>query len=438
MSPLALIAKAFGYQVQGSDPESNYLTDILTAQNIKIFSQQCAANVQDVGTIIYSSAIKETNPEFAAAEGRCRMHRSDLLRHFLEQQFAVTVAGTHGKTTTTAMIAHMLECLGQNPVAAVGGMLQGYKTPALTGNGSIMVAEADESDGTFLKYHPNIGVLTSVDQDHLDYYHSLDELMEASLQHLKHIDAEGIAVVNWDDRGSREVGSLYTGERLTYGFRLGADIRGMNFQAYHDYLTFDAMVEKDRVTCRVPAIGKHNANNALGVLAVARALKLNIQDAAESLASFPGVKRRMSLTYSSAMVRVYDDYAHNPGKIAACLAGVREAFPEFKILAYFQPHRYSRLKTMYPDFLKAFQDCDQLTIFPVFAAGESVDPQFSLTTMTQDFLNAGRIPTVSASSFSDCLGKLEKVPSHPQVHITIGAGDVWKLSELIRDFYEKT
>lgn len=439
MAPLALIANAWGYKVQGSDTESSYFTELLLKQDIKLFPQQSANNLQGVGTVVVSSAIKADNPELLAArQNNCDiLHRSDLLNHFLSAFRAITVSGTHGKSTTSAMIAYMLEAMDLRPTAAVGGLLLKYNSPALLGFNELMVAEADESDGTFLKYHPDIAVLTSVDNDHLDHYKSFEELMTANLKYLHHLKPEGKAIINWDDKGSHEVGGQFEGDRLTYGFRLGSDVRGLSLKSYHDHIIFDAMVERDRITCKIPVIGQHNANNALGTLAIARALNLDVKQAAAALGDFPGVKRRLSLIYSSPLLRVYDDYAHNPGKIMACLNGLRNAFPDFNIHVFYQPHRYSRLLTMYDEFTRSFSSCDRLTVLPVFAAGEPIQNDFSLSAFCGSIQENVNYPVDWASSFRECLDKLDSTPTKPSVYLTLGAGDVWKLSELIRDFYEK-
>lgn len=439
MAPLALIANGWGYNVQGSDTESSYFTELLIKQKITVFPQQSATNLQKVGTVIVSSAIKEDNPELLAArQNNCDiLHRSDLLNHFLSAFRSITVSGTHGKSTTSAMIAYMLESMDLKPTAAIGGLLLKYNSPALLGFNDLMVAEADESDGTFLKYRPDIAVLTSVDYDHLDHYKTFDELLSANLQYLHHLKPEGKAIINWDDKGSHEVGGQFEGDRLTYGFRLGSDIRGLSLKSYHDHIIFDAMVERDRVTCKIPVIGQHNANNALAALAIARAMGLNVKQAASALVDFPGVKRRLSLIYSSSMIRVYDDYAHNPGKIMACLLGLRHAFPDFNIHVFYQPHRYSRLVTMYDEFTRSFLSCDRLTVLPVFAAGEPIDSGFSLSAFCESIQENVSYPVDWASSFRECLDKLDSTPAKPSVYLTLGAGDVWKLSEQIRDFYEK-
>ena len=434
MSPLAEIAIFQGYQVSGSDLYESNVTKRLQELGAKLFFGQSPDHLPSNATVVISSAIDDSNVELQAAKNQNLrvIHRSDLLVILSGSKKLITVAGSHGKTTTTAMIAHMLHELGLAPTAAVGGIVEGFESSALTGDGEYFLAEADESDGTFLKFNPYISILTNADVDHLDFWENEEELHKAFSNYLKNTDEEGNIIVCWDNRGSYLIGCESKSiNRLSYGFRIGSDIRAINWEGNGHNTIFSAMIDKTPVTVNIPAIGQHNVLNALCALTVAQALELNIQEAAESLSRFSGVKRRMSLIFSSQKFKVYDDYAHNPGKISACIKGLKNAWPSQSLVVLFQPHRFSRLRTLYNEIISSFKEADSVFIFPVYHAGEPIDKNFSGPQLASDIAHHSKTTATYSEEFDQFLEKSLRIINKPTTILTVGAGDIWKLTEKI-------
>jgi UDP-N-acetylmuramate--alanine ligase len=373
MSPLAEIAARTGFEVSGSDQSNPQEGQRLSSVGVRFFNHHDSANLTDVKTVIYSSAIPADNAEMQAArkkKGVELLHRSDFLAELLSHHQAITVAGTHGKTTSSAMIAHMLKELGLNPSAAVGGKLLSDDSYCLVGSGELFVAESDESDGSLLKYKPLIGVLTNVAKDHMDFFKDESHIFETFRQYLENILPDGFAIIGWDNPISRALGNEFSGQKLAYGFSFGCDVRGRDFAVTRQGIKFMAQVERDAVSCFVPTLGKVNAINALCALSVARALDLDVQQASEALASFKGVGRRLNIICSNERLRVVDDYAHNPDKIEAAIAAVKDAWPETRLTVCFQPHRYSRISNLLKEFASSFKRADHVLVLPGYGSGE--------------------------------------------------------------------
>lgn len=434
MSALAELAFRRGLQVRGSDTKSSIVTDRLAALGIKIALEHKASAVEGARTVIRSSAIQDTNPEILAAKQLDIpvIHRSDLLASLMQNKQAITVAGTHGKSTTSAMVVHMLSSLGLDPEAALGGAMRQYQSSARSGNGDFFVAEADESDGSFLRYDPFCAVVTNIDQDHMEYFRSAAGLEQAFSAHLNKIHPDGFAVVGWDSPILRGVAQNVSVRRITFGFVLGSDVRALGYRCNQGETFFTAIVERDQVECKLPTIGRHNVQNALAVLAVARGLDLDVTAAAASLASFPGVERRMNLVHKSEDVALFDDYAHNPGKIAACVQALRDSFQDWQIHVIFQPHRYSRLETMYHDMLKAVSSADLVHMLPVYSAGETSEQDFSPARLASDLKSLYGVSSVPCENFESVTNSVMSHLKPPAVVLTVGAGDVWKAARLLK------
>lgn len=431
MSPLAELAVAAGHTVRGYDVKESKTLSHLRSRGVVCFSDQQAATPEDQEIIVYSSAIKESDQMLSAAKKRrlTVWHRSDWLAYLMEGSQSICVAGTHGKTTTTAMIAHILIELGLDPSLALGGTLLSLASSARHGKSNLFVAEADESDGSFLKYHPFIGLVTNIDADHLDHFKDQAAIDQAFLTFLNQVDEDGRAVIGWDDKRTRSVGLASEAPRLAYGFNIGCDIRGMNYRVENGRSAFTAIVERDSLECTLPMFGRHNVLNALGALAVCRGLDLDMKKAAAALATFPGVARRMQRLKASLALHVYDDYAHNPGKIAAAVSAMREAFPDRHLFVVFEPHRYSRLETLYYGFTSAFVQADDVLVTPVFAAGEVAPRAFDMKRLAEDISTQS---AVHAAAYPDFASVVQYVKSHltkPAVVLTVGAGDCSQIAE---------
>jgi len=435
MAPLAEILLSHGCEVKGSDPVGNSFTQRLEKLGITIYNKQLAENLSGVSTVVYSSAIQDSNPELSAAKSNnlTVLHRSDLLKKLLSDRYAITVAGSHGKTSITALITHMLSELGVDPTAAVGGRMLNINSPARVGKGKIFVAESDESDGSFLKYEPQISVLSNIEADHLDFHKDLNGLSSSFLKYLKNTKEDGCSVVCWDDPLCREVSEQAGVNRLAYGLSLGCDVRAVNIRTENGWTEFTAVVERDQVPCKVNLIGQHNVLNCLAALAVARSLDLNIADAAKCLESYSGVARRQNLIYESKDLLIYDDYAHNPGKISACLKALKDNFKSHKLYAVFQQHRYSRLATTFKETCLAFHHADHVFNLPVYSAGEPVDDNYDLKTLTRSITEASKVSCTPINDINQAPVEILKNIQKPAIIITVGAGDVWTIGEKLKE-----
>ncbi|MBC7661776.1 MAG: UDP-N-acetylmuramate--L-alanine ligase [Chitinophagaceae bacterium] len=435
MRPLAEIAHLKGFHVSGSDQSRSTNVERLIAAGIPVAAEHTAANLPPKPCeIIISSAIKADNPELKAAceQGYSIVHRSDLLKLLMVGKKAICVSGTHGKTSTTAMLAYMLHALELDPTAAIGGELVGLEKSSFVGSGDYFVAECDESDGSFLKYDPFISIVTNIDLDHLDHYGDIEGLKKAFLSFIQKTDKDGCAVVGWDNPIVRELMSSFSGSKLAFGTRMGSEVRGTRFTSHGRTVAYEAVVDKTLVASEAALVGKHNFQNILCCLAVANVLELDLAAAALALSHYPGVGRRFSLMAEYAGVKIYDDYAHNPGKIRSCIEGARSAFPSERILIIFQPHRYSRLETMYNEFMQSFGAADEVFVLPVYAAGETSTRDFSPARVAKDIQDASK---VRASKYeTDVLKARLSHQQSPTVLITIGAGDVWRLSQEWKEF----
>lgn len=434
MSGLAELCINRGLSVSGSDLRSNDITAHLEKLGAKVFSGHAKENIGSAEVVVYSSAVAKDNPELVAADkaGKTLFHRSDLLALAMKGKKSITVAGTHGKTTTSAMIGYMLERYGLDPVIICGGTMNAYDSTVFCGKSDIVVAEADESDGSFLKYQPFLSVTTNIDFDHMEYFRNKEGLSKAFLSYARATHKEGTAIVGWDSALCREVMSELTTPKLAYGFLIGSDVRALNPVTKEGVTNFTAIIEKDRLDCRLNMIGKHNVQNALCCFAVARALKLDLKKVAEILATFPGVKRRQEVVFKSENVTIFDDYAHNPGKISALVTSIKDSWKSKELLVAFQPHRYSRLETMYDEMIGSVQAADQVFVLPVYTAGETTDKDFSSERLAADISARFGIVAHPCSGITDATMKILKALKPGSLVLTVGAGDVTQVSKELR------
>ncbi len=382
MSAIAEVLHDRGIPVRGSDLKDGANVRRLMGKGIQVRVGHSAANIEGARQVVLSSAVKSDNPEVVAAEaaGLPVFSRAESLASLMADMNSVCVTGSHGKTTTTSMIAWIFEKAGFDPTVITGGIINSWGTNARIGHGDWMVVEADESDGTFVKLPTRIGVVTNIDPEHLDYYKSLDALHEAFRQFFAQIQPDGLAIAGIDHPVVRQIieTNPYTDGRrlLTYGKSLDADLRLVEMHSNGGTVHFDAVLS-DRVKSGARRLngvslllpGQYNALNALAAFAVASEAGIDEHIALEALASFEGVKRRFTRTGAWNGVAIYDDYAHHPAEIAAVLRAARGA-TSGRVIALVQPHRYSRLKNLFDEFCACFADSDTLIVAPVYSAGE--------------------------------------------------------------------
>lgn len=379
MSGIAEVLHNLGYKVQGSDQADSANVQRLRDKGIACFVGHRAENLGDAEVVVVSTAIRKSNPELMAAREKLLpvVRRAEMLAELMRFSQAIAIGGTHGKTTTTSMVATLLEAGGLDPTVINGGIINAYGTNARMGAGEWMVVEADESDGTFLRLPAEIAVVTNIDPEHLDHYGSFDKVREAFRQFVENVPFYGFGVMCIDHPEVQAlVGRIEDRRVVTYGENPQADVRYSNVRMDGAVSTFDVSI-RDRKSGRqtdiqglkLPMPGRHNVSNATAGIAVAHELGLDAEAIRRGLAGFSGVKRRFTLTGTWNGAQIFDDYGHHPVEIKAVLAAAREAC-KGRIVAISQPHRYTRLRDLFDDFASCYNDADTVLIAPVYTAGE--------------------------------------------------------------------
>jgi UDP-N-acetylmuramate--alanine ligase len=379
MSGIAEILHNLGYQVQGSDVAENANVRRLRTLGVPVQVGHAPKNVEQAQVIVVSSAVKADNPEVEAARERFIpvVRRAEMLAELMRLKWSVAVGGTHGKTTTTSMVAALLDAAELDPTVINGGIINAYGTNAHLGDGDWMVVEADESDGTFTKLPSTIAVVTNIDPEHLDHYGTAEALHHAFEVFIENIPFYGFAVLCIDHPVVQQlIGRISDRRVVTYGFSPQADVRVENMHSSPTGVSFDAVIadrlagsERTLKELHLPMLGKHNVQNALAAVAVADEMDIGEDVIRKGLAGFGGVKRRFTRTGEAGGVTVIDDYGHHPVEIAAVLSAARSA-TEGKVVAVVQPHRYTRLSALFEDFCTCFNDADHVIVADVYEAGE--------------------------------------------------------------------
>ncbi|MCH6577255.1 MAG: UDP-N-acetylmuramate--L-alanine ligase [Proteobacteria bacterium] len=380
MSGIAEILHNLGYTVQGSDVAENANVKRLTEIGIPVSIGHDANNLGDAQVVVVSSAIKMDNPEVIAANARliAVVRRAEMLAELMRLKWSIAVGGTHGKTTTTSLVAAMLELAGLDPTVIIGGILNAYGSNARLGAGDWMVVEADESDGTFVKLNATIAVVTNIDPEHLDFYGDFDALRQAFVSFTENIPFYGFAAMCIDHPEVQAMIPLISDRKIvTYGLSAQADVRAVDIAVTEAGTVFDVVIA-DRNTDAIRTLerielamhGEHNVQNALAAIAVASEMGIEDEVLRQSLAGFSGIKRRFTKTGEFAGITVIDDYGHHPVEITAVLKASRDAYSG-SIIAVVQPHRYSRLEALFEDFCTCFNDADTVIVADIYAAGET-------------------------------------------------------------------
>ena len=379
MSGIAEVLHNLGYKVQGSDQADGANVQRLREKGIECFVGHRAENLGEAEVVVVSTAIRKSNPELMAAREKLLpvVRRAEMLAELMRFRQAVAIGGTHGKTTTTSMVAALLEAGGLDPTVINGGIINAYGTNARMGDGEWMVVEADESDGTFLKLPADIAVVTNIDPEHLDHYGSFDKVRDAFRQFVENVPFYGFGVMCTDHPEVQAlVGRIEDRRVITYGGNAQADVRFVNHRMDGAASLFDVVIRNRKgggetviADLRLPMPGRHNVSNATAAIAVAHELGIPPEAIRKGLSAFGGVKRRFTHTGSWNGVEVFDDYGHHPVEIKAVLKAAREATGG-RVIAVAQPHRYTRLRDLFDDFSACFNDADTVMVAPVYPAGE--------------------------------------------------------------------
>ena len=431
MSGIAEVLHNLGYQVQGSDIAENYNVQRLRALGIEVSIGHKAENLGAARVIVISSAVKADNPEVIAARktGLPVVRRAEMLGELMRLKSTVAVAGTHGKTTTTTLIGHVFETAALDPTVITGGIVNAYGTNARMGSGEWMVVEADESDGSFLRLPGTIAVVTNIDPEHLEHYGDFEQLKAAFDRFVENIPFYGFAVLCVDHPEVRALKSRITDRRLLgYGFDLEADVRAVNVTSGPDGCTFDvvftgaqARTVKNYV---LPMYGLHNILNALSAITIAAQMGIADEVVQRALTTFKGVKRRFTRVGEGAGVVVIDDYGHHPVEIAAVLKAARAANPKGRNIAVVQPHRYSRLASLFDSFCTCFAEADAVLVADVYAAGETPLAGADRDHLVDGIRKHGHpqvLPLPSAEQLPELVGRIAKPGDFV---ICLGAGNI--------------
>ncbi|HEU4498706.1 MAG TPA: UDP-N-acetylmuramate--L-alanine ligase [Sphingomicrobium sp.] len=446
MSGIAEVMHHLGYKVQGSDNNESYVTEGLRKRGIPVMIGQDADNLGDAAVVVCSTAIRDDNPEVqAAAERRLpRVRRAEMLAELMRMQSTVAVAGTHGKTTTTSMIAAMLDAGGIDPTVINGGIINAYGSNARLGKSDWMVVEADESDGSFLRLDGTIAVVTNIDPEHLEHYGSFDTVKDAFVEFIENVPFYGLAVMCVDDPDVQGVLSRIRDRRIvTYGTSALADIRAENIVPEKGGSRFDVSVlgkDAERRVIKdvfVPIPGRHNVLNALAAIAVGLEFGFSDEVLKSGFRNFSGVKRRFSKVGELEGTTVVDDYAHHPVEIRAVLSAAREAAEE-RVIAVVQPHRFTRLRDLMDDFQNAFNDADVVFVAPVYPAGEEPIEGVDANALAEGLRARGHRMVKTVDSPSDLAASLRDLAAEGDIIICMGAGDITKWAAGLADGIAKS
>lgn len=434
MSGIAEVMINLGYSVSGSDLRENPNAARLASMGARIFIGHRAENIEGVGALVVSSAIKTGNPEVDAARALAIpvVRRADMLAELIRLKWTVAVAGTHGKTTTTSMVAALLDGVGLDPTVINGGVINAYGSNAKLGAGEWIVVEADESDGTFTRLRPTVAIVTNIDPEHMDHYGSMDALRRGFDTFVENLPFYGFAVLCADHPEVQALASrIPDRRRVTYGFNPQADVRAVNVHSEAGGSVFDLIVRprgSGEEICwhglRLPMAGQHNVQNALAAIAVARELGGDEEQVRVALSRFGGVKRRFTTVGEWNGVRIIDDYGHHPVEIRAVLRAARDVQGQGRVFAVVQPHRFTRLRDLFEDFCTCFNDADHVFVAPVYAAGEAAIEGVSAQSLATGLMEHGHrsVRTLSGLEVLPDVLRDSVVPG--DLVVCLGAGDI--------------
>jgi UDP-N-acetylmuramate--alanine ligase len=429
MAALAELLHAQGLEVSGSDVVAGATFERLRELGVRVRVGHDAQSVSGARTVVRSSAIADDNPELLAAraQGIPIVARGALLAEILRTRDAIAIAGSHGKTTTSAMTAHLLESAGLDPTALIGGRVpraSGGASPVKLGHGDLIVAEVDESDGSFLLTRPVLALVTNVDPEHLDHYGTEAALHDAFVEFANSVPFHGACLLGIDHPGIAEIAPRIRTRQIRFGFHPEADVRAESIEAVEGGQRARVVLrEGERLEFFLPMPGRHNVLNALGAIAIGLELDVSARLLAEAIESFPGVARRFERKGESAGVVVVDDYAHHPAELRAVLAGARSVHPG-RITAIFQPHRYTRTRDCWDDFLTAFGDADRVVIADIYPASEAALPGIDSAALARAIEQAGHPDTCYGGSLDDIERDWSERLGEGDLVLTLGAGDV--------------
>jgi UDP-N-acetylmuramate--alanine ligase len=439
MSGIAEVLHNLGYKVTGSDIKDSVTTRKLRELGIKVYTGHKAENVDDAHVVVISSAVSLDNPEIIEAGRRSIpvIPRAEMLAELARLKYGVLVAGAHGKTTTTSLVSTILAHGGLDPTVVIGGRLKATGSNARLGQGDFLVAEADESDGSFLKLSPTIAVVTNIDREHMDFFKTMDSLKEAFLSFMNKVPFYGASIVCIENEHLRGLLPFVHRKYITYGLVPEATIRAENIRKGFMSMNFDVLYKNEHIdNFIVPLPGIHSVLNSLAAIGAGLILKIDVPVIKDALKGFSGVQRRLEFKGEVEGIKVFDDYGHHPSEIKATLEAVKEGLlvsgqESGRLIVLFQPHRYTRTKDLIDDFSVSFSNADLLIVLDIYPAGESPIEEVNSENLVERIRDAGHEHVVYQREKE---GAIEHILSHMRrgdVLLTLGAGNVWKTGEEI-------
>ena len=448
MSGIAEVLFNLGYDVTGSDIRDSEATRRLRDMGIKVYIGHELENIDDAHVVVVSSAVSDKNPEIIEAKRKSVpvIPRAEMLAELARLKYGILVAGAHGRTTTTSLISTILAHAGLDPTVIIGGRLKATGSNARLGQGEFLVAEADESDGSFLKLSPTIAVATNIDREHMDFFQSIDALKEAFVSFLNKIPFYGVSIVCLENEHLHGLLNSLHRRYMTYGFHAQAEISAKNIRKGFMSTSFNATYKgRDIGDFDLPLLGEHNVLNSLAAIGVALKLQIDIPVIKEALKRFDGIQRRFEFKGEMEKIKVFDDYGHHPTEIKATLKAAREGLlisrqnSEFgmqepgRLFVLFQPHRYTRTRDLMDEFAYSFREADFLILLDVYPAGEKPIDGINSATLVEKIKKSGRNNALYIKDRDEAIRQIISRMRKGDVLLTLGAGDVWKSGdELLR------
>ena len=433
MSGLSLIMKGKGFRIQGSDISENKNIERLRKEKIKIFIGQKKQNIKNATIVVISSAIKKNNPELIEAKRKNLpvITRGKMLAHIVSLMRNIVVVGSHGKTTTTSLVASILQKTKLDPTIINGGVINSLKNTARLGKSEWSILEADESDGSFIHIPPTYSIITNIDREHMDFYKSLDNLKKYFNQFIEKVPSFGKSFICIDDKINSElVRKLNNRNFYTYGTNSKSNFLIKNIKQNIKFTQFDLEIKvpnKKKLfikKIKIPLLGVHNVRNSVAALAVALTVGISVSDIKKRLFNFEGVQRRFNKIFSYNDIDFYDDYAHHPTEIKFVLEGVKQVYSGFEKVCIFQPHRISRLKDLRKEFSFAFQNADTVVLCPVYTAGEKIKLGFSYLNFAKEIIKNSKVKLFLINDFKQLAIFLKKNMYGKKIIIGMGAGSI--------------
>jgi UDP-N-acetylmuramate--alanine ligase len=430
MSGIAEVLLNLGFQVSGSDVRKTDITERLAKLGARVFYGHGAGNVQDSHVVVTSSAVKADNPEVQDARRRAIpvIQRAEMLAELMRMKYSVAVAGAHGKTTTTSLVASVVRGAGLDPTCVIGGRLNSLGTNAKLGSSQYLVAEADESDGTFLMLFPTIAVVTNIDLEHLDFYRGMEEIKAAFLTFMNKVPFFGLVILCVDNENLASLIPSLKRRCMTYGLSEKADLRAVDLRHKGFSTRFNVLYRENvlgEVNLATP--GVHNVVNALAAISVGMELDIGFDVAADALGQFSGIHRRLQLKWDGE-IKLVDDYGHHPTEIRATLSALRSMW-KGRIIVAFQPHRYSRTKALQAEFVRSFTDADVLVVTEIYAASEERIDGVTGAALAEAIRSAGHRQVIFAPTKEEVVGRVAEIAVKGDMVVTLGAGDIYKVGE---------